>query len=86
MLVAFILFWVLVLGMNYMFALRTKTDTKFSNALKAMIIIPMALLGYLLHPVLIENVLNRNLIAIMMMATMALFAFINLRLITRLRS
>ncbi|MDZ4708648.1 MAG: hypothetical protein SH818_09645, partial [Saprospiraceae bacterium] len=73
-------------GMNYMFALRTKTDTKFSNALKAMIIIPMALLGYLLHPVLIENVLNRNLIAIMMMATMALFAFINLRLITRLRS
>jgi len=85
MLIAFILLWALVLGMNALFALRTKTDTKFSNALKAMIIIPMALLGYLLHPLLIENISNRNLLAILMMLTMAFFAFINLRLITRLR-
>lgn len=86
MLIAFILLWALVLAMNYLFALRTKTDTKFSNALKAMIIIPMTVLGYLLHPILIENLINKNLIAILMMAAMSLFAFLNLRLITGLRN
>lgn len=86
MLIAFILLWALVLGMNYVFALRTKTDTKLSNALKAMIIIPMAILGYLLHPILIENLINKNIIAILMMAAMALFAFLNLRLIAGLRN
>ena len=85
MLIAFILLWALVLGMNALFALRTKTDIKFSNALKAMIIIPMAVLGYLVHPFLIENISNKNLLAVLMMVVMASFAFINLRLITRLR-
>lgn len=86
MLIAFVLLWVLVLTMNYVFAFRTKTDTKLSNALKAMIIIPMAILGYLLPPVLNEYIANRNLLAILMMTCMAAFAFINLQMIRRLRN
>jgi len=80
MLNVFLLLWVLVLGMNYTFGLRTKSDTKLSKGLKAMIIIPMAILGYILHPVLLGSVSNRNLISIIMMAVMALFAFVNLTL------
>jgi len=86
MLFAFLLLWVLVLDMNYTFGLRTKSDTKLSKGLKAMIIIPMAFLGYVLHPVLIGSVSNSNLISLIMMAVMASFTFVNLKLIDRLRS
>lgn len=86
MLITFFILWGMVLGLNYQFAVRTKTDRKLSNGLKAMIIIPMAILGYILHPILIDSVSSRNAISIVMMGAMAGFAFINLRLIDRLRN
>lgn len=86
MLIAFFILWGLVLGLNRQFAVRTKTDRKLSNGLKAMIIIPMAILGYILHPIFQDSLSGRNAISILMMGVMAGFAFINLRLIDRLRN
>ena len=56
-----------------------------SNALKAMILIPMSLLGYVLHPLAIRLVKDQVLISLVMMVALSVFAFVNLWIINQMR-
>jgi hypothetical protein len=64
---------------------RAASDKKMTNALNAFIIAPMSILGYLIQPVLIPLVENKTMLSLLLMAVIASFAFINLKIARILR-
>ena len=86
MLYLFLGLWVAVLLLNKFMARKVTAYPKLSNALKAMILIPMSLMGYVLHPLVIRIVKDQVLISLVMMVTLSVFAFVNLWIIRQMRS
>lgn len=85
MLYLFLGLWVVVLLLNKIMARKVAGHPKLSNALKAMILIPMSLLGYVLHPLAIRLVKDQVLISLVMMVALSVFAFVNLWIINQMR-
>lgn len=86
MLYLFLGLWVAVLLLNKFMAPKVTSYPKLSNALKAMILIPMSLMGYILHPLLFRFIKEQVLISLVMMAALSAFAFVNLWIIRQIRS
>ena len=64
---------------------RAASDKKMTNALNAFIIAPMSILGYIVQPILIPLVENKSLLSLLLMAVIATFAFVNLKIARILR-
>ena len=64
---------------------RATSDKKMTNALNAFIIAPMSILGYIVQPILIPLVENKSLLSLLLMAVIAAFAFVNLKIARILR-
>ncbi|HNR07029.1 MAG TPA: hypothetical protein PKM27_06925 [Saprospiraceae bacterium] len=82
---SFIGLWLVVLALNKFMARQVAGNPKLSNALKAMVLIPMSLMGYLLHPLIIRLVKDQVLISLVMMVALSGFAFVNLWIIGKIR-
>lgn len=85
MLILFIVLWLLFLVLNRLMGSRAASDKKMTNALNAFIIAPMSILGYIVQPILIPLVENKTLLSLLLMAVIAAFAFINLKIARILR-
>ncbi|MBK6391367.1 MAG: hypothetical protein KA109_09635 [Saprospiraceae bacterium] len=85
MLYGFIASWLLFLALNYKFSSQTFKDNKFSSALKAFVIVPLALLSYIVHPWLTIVLPDGTLFSLAMMALIFVFAFGNLWLVKKIR-
>lgn len=85
MLYGFIASWLLFLALNYKFSSQTFVDNKFSKALKALVIVPLALLSYIVHPWLTRVLPHSTLFSMAMMSLVFVFTFGNLWLIKKIR-
>jgi hypothetical protein len=74
---SFLGLWLAVLVLNKFMARRVAANPKLSNALKAMVLIPMTLMGYILHPMITGLVKDQVLISLVMMAALSGFSFVN---------
>lgn len=85
MLILFIVLWLLFFVLNRMMGSRAAADKKMTNALNAFIIAPMSILGYIIQPILIPLVENKTMLSLLLMAVIAAFAYVNLKIARILR-